>query len=327
MRGARTLTLRKHLPYGLPDVSYDPVDTLSHALDGGGLGDLPLTAAPSHVEYAWLRRAIEGLQKKHGSSDADQIIANLERWRWLPKPFEDTYVVVNTADATLKYIHEGEVVLESRIVAGKATTPTPLFRTEITAVIVNPSWDVPGDIAMKEIMPKERRHPGFLAARHIVADRPEGALRQMPGPDNPLGNIMLDMPNRFDSYLHDTPNKNLFAKQDRHFSHGCMRVEQMESLASCILNGDPDSGKDQIHDAITEGETQRLSLPDAVPVYALYWTAVASESDGLSRHHDVYGWDKKVLDALRKDDRGESDQNPDCIPDYKNADLSTVGNN
>ena len=327
MRGARSLTARQGPYYDLPIVSYDPVDVLLRAVGGDGLQDLPLTAAPSHVEYAQIKRAGLAQDGKAGAAGDGPIIANMERWRWVPNAFEDTCIVVNSADATLKFIREGQVTLESRIVAGKATTPTPLFRTEVSAVIVNPSWDIPGDIADKEIWPAARRHKGYFSARHIVADRPGGALRQLPGPTNALGRIMLDMPNRFDSYLHDTPHKALFTRQDRHFSHGCMRVEQMEALASCLLHGDSEDGADDLREAIADGQTQRLSIPEAVPVYVLYWTTVPSENGALNRHRDIYGWDKKVLEALRAKGGDDPDSNSDCPSDGREANLPDTDEN
>ena len=138
---------------------------------------------------------------------------------------------------------------------------------------------------------------------------------------------MLDMPNRFDSYLHDTPHKALFTRQDRHFSHGCMRVEQMEALASCLLHGDSEDGADDLREAIADGQTRRLSIPEAVPVYVLYWTTVPSENGALNRHRDIYGWDKKVLEALRAKGGDDPDSNSDCPSDGREANLPDTDEN
>jgi murein L,D-transpeptidase YcbB/YkuD len=227
-----------------------------------------------------------------------QIVANMERWRWLPRPFEQRYIEVNAADATLKAVDGGNVTLTSRIVAGKPATPTPIFAATVTGVTVNPSWNIPPIIARHELLPKERRHPGYLASQHILFDGPDGMLRQQPGAGNSLGRVKLEMPNRFNSYLHDTPARTLFARTDRHFSHGCMRVEQIEPLASWALTGDASAALDRIAAAITAGDTSRISLDRPLPVYVLYWTAIANPDGTVETRPDVYWRDTKLLAAL-----------------------------
>ena len=227
-----------------------------------------------------------------------QIIANMERWRWLPRPFEQTYIEVNTADATLKVVDHGAIILTSRIIAGKLATPTPIFSTTVTALTVNPYWNIPSVIARNEILPKERRHPGYMAAQHIFADGPDGSLRQKPGPDNALGYLKLEMPNRFNAYLHDTPSRSLFARNDRHFSHGCMRVQQIWPLASWALSGSTDSAIDKIKAAVASGSNQRISLDRPLSVYVLYWTVIADQGGSVEFRPDVYGRDTKLLAAL-----------------------------
>ncbi len=227
-----------------------------------------------------------------------QIVANMERWRWLPHAFEQTYIEVNAADATLRAVDHGNVVLNSRIVAGKPLTPTPIFAAEITTLTINPYWNIPAPIARNEILPKERRYPGYLESQHILFDGPNGTLRQQPGADNSLGRVKLEMPNRFNAYLHDTPARALFAHTDRHFSHGCMRVEQILPLASWVLTGDASAALDRISAAIAEGNNQQISLDRPLPVYVLYWTAIANRDGTVETRPDVYGRDKKLLAAL-----------------------------
>lgn len=226
----------------------------------------------------------------------NQIIANMERWRWLPQ-FPQQYLEVNTADATLKIVSNGEAVLTSRIVAGKPATPTPLFAAKVSALTVNPYWNIPTSIARSEILPKERRHPGYMAKQHIFTN-PNGGLRQQPGPDNALGVLKLEMPNRFDSYLHDTPARNLFTQPDRHFSHGCMRVQQIRPLASWILTGDTVAAKDKLDALVAAGGNRRIALNKPLPVYVLYWTAIADRDGAVEFRSDVYGRDTKLLAAL-----------------------------
>ena len=226
----------------------------------------------------------------------DQIIANMERWRWLPRPFEQTYIEVNTADTTLKVVDHGNVVLTSRIIAGKLATPTPIFAATVVALTINPYWNIPSVIARNEILPKERRHPGYMASQHIYWDG--GMLRQQPGAKNALGYLKLEMPNRFNAYLHDTPSRSLFARNDRHFSHGCMRVQQIWPLASWVLSGSTDSAIEKIKAAVASGSNQRISLDRPLPVYVLYWTAIADQAGSVEFRPDIYGRDTKLLAAL-----------------------------
>lgn len=227
----------------------------------------------------------------------DQIVANLERWRWLTRPFAPQYIEVNTADATLKLVDRGNIVLSSRIVAGKLATPTPMFFANVVAITVNPYWNIPSTIARHEILPRERRHPGYMESQHIFfAD--DGSLKQQPGADNALGFLKLEMPNRFNAYLHDTPARKLFVRADRHFSHGCMRVQQIEPLASWLLTGDTAAAKEKLDTFIASGVNQRISLDRPLPVYVLYWTAIADENGSIGFRPDVYGRDSRLLAAL-----------------------------
>jgi murein L,D-transpeptidase YcbB/YkuD len=226
----------------------------------------------------------------------DQITANMERWRWLP-PYPQRYIEVNTADATLKIVDGGKVVIASRIIAGKRATPTPMFATQAVAITVNPYWNIPAKIARNEILPKERRRPGYMAGQHIFTAG-DGSLKQRPGADNALGYIKLEMPNRFDVYLHDTPARRLFARTDRHFSHGCMRVQLIKPLASWALSGDSAAATEKLEALIETGVNQRIPLDTPRPVFVLYWTAIADRDGSVGFRPDVYGRDGHLLAAL-----------------------------
>jgi murein L,D-transpeptidase YcbB/YkuD len=225
-----------------------------------------------------------------------QIITNMERWRWMPRTFGSAHIEVNAADATLKVIDEGRVVLTSRIVAGKPSTRTPIFAATVVAVTVNPSWHIPPSIARNELWPKERAHSGYLALQNIVVEA--GALRQLPGEGNALGRVKLEMPNRFNSYLHDTPARALFIRDDRHFSHGCMRVQEILPLASYALTRDAASGLERLNAAVAAGTTLRIPLDRPLSVFVLYWTAIAHDDGTVDFRHDVYGRDGRLLAAL-----------------------------
>jgi murein L,D-transpeptidase YcbB/YkuD len=236
---------------------------------------------------------------------ASQIAANMERWRWFSHAFASKHIEVNSADTTLRAVRDGVPVLTSNIIAGKPSSPTPIFGASVVAVTINPSWNIPDAIAAREIRPKAGRNPGYLAKEHIVADR-TGRLRQIPGPWNALGRIKLEMPNRFNSYLHDTNSPALFARPNRHLSHGCMRVEQIKRLASFVLTGDSTAAAAKLEAGIAGGTTQRLSTRKPTPVYVGYWTALPDENGAVGFVADVYGWDRKVLSAMHSDSLGKT---------------------
>jgi murein L,D-transpeptidase YcbB/YkuD len=250
------------------------------------------------------------------SERIDQIIANMERWRWVPRHFDSVYIEVNTADASLRAVRDGKIVLSSRIIAGKPRSPTPIFTAEVTGVTVNPYWHVPVSIARNEILPQVRRNPDYLEKHHMYIDA-AGMVHQNPGPDNSLGLVKLEMPNVFNTYLHDTPARNLFASNERFLSHGCMRVEQIQALASFVLTGDPTEGLPQLQAAIDAGANQLLSLDKPIPVYVFYWTAMAGATGETDFRSDVYGRDRLLLAALAgQHDIGRVtlDMNESCRP-------------
>jgi len=274
--------------------------------------DAGLTADPTQDPKA----ALQEFQQHHGleadgrlgqktmealnvpaSARIDAIEANMERWRWLPRDLGRRYILVNAADATLEVVDGGHVVLKSKVIVGKPSTRTAIFTANITAVTFNPDWKIPAPIARNEILPKARRNPNYLSKNHIVIG-PSGALRQLPGPDNALGLLKMEMPNRFDEYLHDTPARTLFARPERHLSHGCMRVEQIQKLASFAMTGDPEKGLSDIQAAIAEGANKRVSLEAALPVFVIYWTVVANEDGSVDFLRDVYGRDQRLLTSL-----------------------------
>jgi murein L,D-transpeptidase YcbB/YkuD len=225
-----------------------------------------------------------------------QIIANMERWRWVPRSFGSRYVNVNAASATLEVIDNGNVVLTSPTIVGKPDTRTPVFMAVATAFTVNPSWNIPTQIVRHEILPKARGNPGYLARHRIV--RSSGGFRQLPGRGNALGLLKMEMPNQFDAYLHDTPSRSLFVEDERHLSHGCIRVQQIQPLASFALTNDTDSGLKRIRSLIATGASRRILLDNPLPVFVLYWTAIADADGAVNFHPDVYGRDQRLIAAL-----------------------------
>jgi murein L,D-transpeptidase YcbB/YkuD len=225
-----------------------------------------------------------------------QIRANMERWRWMPREFEARRIAVNVPSATLQYFNHGAVELTSNVVVGNLGKRTPIIRTEATAVTVNPVWYIPASIVWNEIVPRMRRDPSYLQRSGFI--RSGGQLYQPPGPRNALGRIKIEMPNNFGVYLHDTPSRTLFQRDARTLSHGCVRVEQIEPWASLAISGDAHTMMDEIADIIATRKTTRISLAERVPVYLLYWTAIADDDGHAGFPRDVYGRDPRLLAAL-----------------------------
>jgi murein L,D-transpeptidase YcbB/YkuD len=248
----------------------------------------------------------------------EQIAANMERWRWLPHQLESRYIAVNVPGQTVKFVRDGKVVLSSAVVVGRKASPTPITRAMVVAAVVNPPWDIPGDIAARDLLPHLRQNPNYLETkRMVVTNGPKGdpygrkinwkkvipaefpyAIQQLPGPNAALGALMLDSPNDFDVYLHDTPNKKLFSLTDREISNGCVRVQQIFPLAALALKDDMEQGKATIEQAEKSKKTQHLALDNPLPVYFLYWTAVADADGNVEFLPDRYGRDAPLIAAL-----------------------------
>jgi L,D-transpeptidase YcbB len=256
----------------------------------------------------------------------------------MPRQFENRYVAVNVPDQSLTFVRDGTIALSSRVIVGRLSSPTPITRSNVVAVIANPPWNIPGDIAARDLLPQLQRNPNYLASHNMViadapADDPHGrkidwrkivpaefpyAIRQLPGPTTALGVLMLDSPNDFDVYLHDTPNKKFFQSERREISNGCVRVQQIFPLASLALTGDTAQGMDQLAKATKSHETQRLMLDSPLPVYFLYWTAIAGPEGQVGFRPDIYGRDAALIAALTKGKsgvlRGESAMSVEPVP-------------
>jgi len=252
----------------------------------------------------------------------EQLLVNLERWRWLPADLGERHLRVNIAGFELQAIDHGRVDLTLRVIVGKQFTKTPVFTGRLTYLVLNPYWWVPRSIAAGEILPKVQTDPGYLAtggyevldgtgptARTLdPASIDWGALsretlpyvfRQRPGAGNSLGRIKFMFPNSYNVYLHDTPEKRLFERDVRAFSHGCIRVERAADLATYLLRDDPAWDADRLERVIASGAQETVLLARPLPVHILYWTAWIDPSGALELRDDLYGRDPPVLAALR----------------------------
>jgi murein L,D-transpeptidase YcbB/YkuD len=248
-----------------------------------------------------------------------QIEVNMERWRWLPQDLGPRHVVINIADFSLAAVESGQTVLSMKVVVGKPYRRTPVFSELMTYLVLNPSWEVPPTIAIEDVVPSLRKDPEYLAKQemrllegwgadereldpkaidwsHVTRGNLHYRFRQRPGPGNPLGKIKFMFPNRFHVYLHDTPSRQLFARADRSFSSGCIRVERAVDRAEYVLRGDRRWTRLRLTRALAGGVEQTVLLPEPIPLHLLYWTAWVDDQGVVQFRRDVYGRDK-LLDA------------------------------
>jgi murein L,D-transpeptidase YcbB/YkuD len=245
---------------------------------------------------------------KPKTASADTIIANMERWRWMPHDIGATYVMVNIPDYTLKVVKDGKTIWTTKIVVGKAGDhATPLLTETMKYITVNPTWNVPPSIIRNEYLPALARDPGALARIGLqMGHNKDGSIRifQPPGERNALGRIRFNFPNRFLVYQHDTPDKKLFAHDARAYSHGCMRVQNPDEYAEVLLGvSQPEEKYTAARIRAMYGSSERtITFKRPIPVYITYQTAFADAGKAQTRS-DIYGLDRDLLNILRGDRR------------------------
>lgn len=225
------------------------------------------------------------------------IIVSLERHRWLPTQLPARYIQVNISGFYLKAVHDNKVMFFMPIITGKQHTKTPVFNAPMKEIIFNPSWHVPSSIA-RELMPKINANPDTYAAKGYYFT--EGRIVQSPGHANALGKIRFTIESPYDIYLHGTPQEKLFLTAKRAYSHGCIRVESPEKLASFVLNDVEKWSADRIKQESSGTRTKRVKLEHSLPVFITYFTVFEDENHQMHFVADEYGQDKLVWNALEK---------------------------
>lgn len=254
-----------------------------------------------------------------------QLESSLERWRWLPEPYLKPRLMVNLPEFVLRgYDENHNEQFKMKVVVGKVVGEhaTPVFAHMMKYLIFRPYWNVPVDIAKKELVPHMERSPGYLEAHNyeVVNSKGEvqsgvsvervahgGAMvREKPGPKNSLGLVKFMFPNQYDIYLHSTPQQELFSRTRRDFSHGCVRVEKPADLATWVLQGQMDKGGqdwdlEHVTEAMQNGDdNHQVNLKTPLPIVIFYLTARVDEDGKVAFFDDLYGYDadmQKVLDA------------------------------
>jgi murein L,D-transpeptidase YcbB/YkuD len=292
----------------------------------------PGTAAPARppaVFDADVRTALKRFEARHGllpdgvldraalralnvpvEARIEQITLNMERWRWLPESLGARHVLVNVPTYQLDVYENGTVVLPMRVVAGKKDNPTPIFMDKMEQVVFSPYWNIPPNIARNETIPAVMNDPDYLdkngmelvkgsrvvspgSVSWAAVEAGDYTFRQRPGPKNALGHVKFIFPNKFDVYLHDTPADSLFARTERGFSHGCVRLEKPLELAEYVLRGQPEWTRERIVSAMHSGSEKWVKLKEPLPVYILYMTAWVDADGSVQFREDIYGHDQK----------------------------------
>jgi len=245
--------------------------------------------------------------------DADIIIANMERWRWLPRDLGNAYVMVNIPDFTLKVVKDGAVVWKTKIVTGApGNKATPLLTETMKYITVNPTWNVPPSIINNEYLPALQQDPTVLERMGLKMEtNRDGSVRiyQPPGAANALGRIRFNFPNKFLVYQHDTPDKYLFARAVRDYSHGCMRVQDPDKYAEVLLSiTNPGEGYtvDRIHKMYGTGEID-IHMKTPIPVHVTYQTAFVDADGKLQLRDDIYGRDAKYFAIMKSEEHKVAD--------------------
>ena len=286
-----------------------------------------------------LREAVVRFQARHGlEQDAvigrqtvaamrvtaeqriQQIMANLERARWLPTDLGRRYVMVNVPEFKLRVIEDGQEVMDMAIIVGRRYRRTPILSSQFSVLELNPYWYVPESIARTDYLPKLIEDPWHKADKGMrlfakdsreeleryeidFANVPARSalpyrMRQDPGPENALGRVKFLFDNPFAVYLHDTPNRQLFTENERTFSSGCIRIERPLEMAEYLLAGKDDWSRETIDEVVESGLRRRVYLNESVSVHLIYNTAWMGEDGMVQFRRDIYGRDQYIVDEL-----------------------------
>jgi murein L,D-transpeptidase YcbB/YkuD len=275
-----------------PDLNgNDQLSMMQRAVKNHSVRDTLTSLLPTHPQYSELKSVLADTPKSD-KAKIDRIRTNMDRWRWLPRDLGQKYVIVNVPAYVVTLVEDGRVLSRRRAVAGAVKTATPSLNATISGVILNPWWEVPTSIS-KEVSGKK----GYVA----VKDESGKVIRyrQPPGPSNALGRAKLVMSNPYAIYLHDTNAKNLFDKQARAYSHGCIRTEDIVGLAEALLEPTGKWDHETIQQTVKSGKTTLAALAQPIPVYITYFTAAAiADKKEIIAYSDIYGRDKTVVAAL-----------------------------
>lgn len=257
------------------------------------------------------------LLNKDYSEYVNDILVNLERIRWVDNTLTERFLIVNIAGYKLYLFEDNKLKWQTNVVVGRNYTKTPIFKGQMSYIVMNPTWTVPRSIS-GGIIKKMKENPNYLNEKDfVVVDSRRNPVDsesidwanasrknfpywfvQQPSENNSLGQIKFMFPNKYSIYLHDTPAKSLFQQDQRAFSHGCVRVDDPFTLAEKILGTSDNWSRSDIDDTIAAKETKKVSLSKPLDVLLMYWTVSGNDQEGLHFYSDVYNRDAELLKKL-----------------------------
>jgi len=313
-------------------------------------GPMSVSSKNPDVYDTALVNAVKRFQKRHGIADdgvlgpktiqamnvpvetrIQQILLNLERWRWLGQDWGMRHIAVNIADYSLEAVESGKAVLNMRVVVGQTYRRTPVFSERLRYIVLNPYWNVPKKIAVEDKLPLIKKDPGYLIRNRIHVFSARGdengpeinpytidwsklhadyfpyRLKQDPGDRNALGRIKFLLPNKYAIFLHDSPQRQLFQRTVRGYSSGCIRLEKPVDLAVEVLKNAPEWHRERILSTIQSGITTAIPVREPIMVHLLYWTAWVDEQGVVNFREDIYDRDRPLWIALQDAGTGTSD--------------------
>jgi len=278
------------------------------------LGDLNVDSGDSIYDAAMIN-GVYSFQQRHGLKKQDkiessfikmmniplqarieQILINMERCKWLPNETNQDYIIVNIPQFSLHAFAADSLIFSCKVVVGKETNRTMIFKGDMKYIVFSPYWNVPASILKNEIIPAIQKKPNYLIENNM--EWYDGILRQRPGETNALGRVKFIFPNIFNIYLHDTPSKTLFELEKRTFSHGCIRVSEPIRLAKFLLRKDSAWNEGKILDAMYTEKEKTVKLNKGVPVYVIYLTSFVDELGKLNFRDDIYKRDNALKEIL-----------------------------
>jgi L,D-transpeptidase YcbB len=246
-----------------------------------------------------------------------QMLVNMERLRWVPVEIENDYLLVNIPEYKLHVFENKKLLWETNVVVGRAAKQTSIFKGSISRIILNPYWNVPNSIINQEILPKLKRNPNYLSRNNMEVVSSDGKaivastinwkkysknipfiIRQKPGNNNSLGKMKFLFPNSFNIYLHDTPSKELFDRNKRDFSHGCIRVENPKKLAMYLLRNNSTWNQEKVDKILETKNETGIAIKPNIPVYITYFTAWVDINGNLNFRNDIYNLDEELAKEI-----------------------------
>lgn len=261
---------------------------------------------------------------KSAKDKIKQIRLNIERMRWLPRDFGEKYLLINIPEYNLKMIEDNQIKLDMAVIVGDVKFPTPVFSDKMSYVVLNPTWNIPTSIVKKEVIPKLIKDPNYLNSKEISAfgnwrdeseaisnkdlidsiilENPEALeglrLAQAPGTQNPLGRMKFMFPNKHAVYLHDTPNKYLFANARRAYSHGCVRLSKPNELLNLLSQNNQNIDQNKVTEILKENKEKAINLNQKLPIHIIYLTSWVDKDGTLQFREDIYNYDKLQRELL-----------------------------